>query len=165
MNDHTCFMQLALEEAQQSLAAGQLPVGAVIVVNDEVWGRGHKQAEANMRLDHAEMIALREALDKNVRIAHEMTLYTTLEPCAMCFGAILNSRIGKLVYALEDPYGGAAQMQPVYFPIRHQVEFPKITSSVLREEAKALFKEFFQTTKDPYWSRHPDNLLVRICQK
>lgn len=146
-----------------ALKEDELPIGAVIVLNGEIWGRGRRKSNGNTRLDHGEMNALREALDKNHKLADEMIIYTTLEPCVMRFGAILNSRIKRVVYALEDPYGGAAYFQPMYMPERHQVKFPEVTKEILREESRKLFQEFFRTTKNDYWSSHPENPLVKIC--
>lgn len=162
-NQDIKFMEIALSEAGLALREDELPVGAVVVFNGEIWGRGRRMKEKNTRLDHGEVNALREALDKNHKLADEMTIYTTLEPCVMCFGAILNSRIKRVVFALEDPYGGATHFQAVNMPERHKIKFPEITKGILRQEAKLLFQEFFKTTKSDYWSSHPENPLVRIC--
>ncbi len=162
-NEDIKFMRLALEEAKLALKEDELPVGAVVVRGNKVWGKGHRTGDGNTRLDHGEMRALREALDRNHKLGNEMTIYTTLEPCVMCFGAILNSRIKRVVYSLEDPYGGATHFQPAHMPERHRIKFPEITKGILRGEVKILFREFFITTQDEYWSGHPENPLVRVC--
>jgi tRNA(adenine34) deaminase len=92
-----------------------------------------------------------------------MTIYTTLEPCTMCFGTILNARIKKVVYSLEDLYGGATCLKRSHMPERHQIGFPHIIGGLLREETKELFKNFFRATKNSYWSSHPENPLVKTC--
>lgn len=162
-NEDIKFMRLAIEEARLALQEDELPVGAIVILNNEIRGRGRRTASGNRRLDHGEMRALREALSKDHKLADKMTIYTTLEPCVMCFGAILNSRIKRVVFALEDPYGGATHFKPNHMPERHQVRFPKIIKGTLREEVRELFREFFRTTKNDFWSSHPENPLVKIC--
>ncbi|MDE1970899.1 MAG: nucleoside deaminase [Patescibacteria group bacterium] len=157
------YMQHALQEARRALQEDELPVGAIVVLNGAVCGVGRRSHTGHSRFDHAEMIALRIALETDYKNAHDMTLYTTLEPCIMCFGAILNSRIGRIVYALEDPYGGAASLKPHHLPVRHHAQFPVIERGVLRENARALFQIFFQTTKHKFWNNHSENPLVRTC--
>ena len=157
------FMLWALEQAQLALREDELPVGAIVVLGGEVGGVGRRTAAGNTRLDHAEIGALRQALDRNYTLGRSMTIYTTLEPCVMCFGALLNSRIGRIVYALEDPYGGATHFKSTDMPLRNQSEFPLVVGGVLRSEVCDVFREYFRTTKSEYWSSHPENPLVKIC--
>lgn len=165
MNDHGHFMRLAMEQAEHALREDELPVGAVVAKAGEILGIGRRSANGNTRLDHGEMMALREAFDRDHRAADEMTIYTTLEPCAMCFGAILNGRVRRVVYALEDPYGGATKFRLEHMPPRHREKFPEIVGGVLREEARDLFRTFFQTTGKDFWRDHTDNPLVQLCVK
>ena len=104
------FMQAALDEALTAKECGEVPIGAVIVLNGEIIGRGHNRRETgDDPTAHAEMLAIRQAAEA---IGHwrllETTLYVTLEPCVMCMGAIILARIPRLVYACRDPRAGAA---------------------------------------------------------
>ena len=159
--DDVFFMNLALIEAEASLQDDTLPIGAIIVSGNEVLSRGHRSLSGNTRLDHAEMNALCEAVT-DWRGEH-MTLYTTLEPCIMCFGAILNCRIGRVVYALEDSYGGATNLNPAGLPLRHQIKYPMISGGVLREESKRLFRRYFQMTENEFWKNNFKNPFYRLC--
>src|SRR5580693_2597247 len=105
------FMQLALEEARACAEAGEVPIGAVLVYRDEVLARGGNRTIRDCDpTAHAEIVVLREAARKlgNYRLA-QTTLYVTLEPCAMCAGAIVQARVPQLVYAADDPKGGAVR--------------------------------------------------------
>ena len=103
------FLQLALDEARASAAAGEVPIGAVLVQNVAVLARsGNRTIRDNDPTAHAEIVVLREAarLLGNYRLSGTV-LYVTLEPCAMCAGAIVQARVPRLVYAADDPKGGA----------------------------------------------------------
>ncbi len=105
------FMYLALAEADRATAAGELPVGAVVVMDGQVIGRGHNEPiSRNDPTAHAEIVALRAAARElsNYRVVGA-TLYSTVEPCLMCCGAALHARIGRLVYGAADPKGGAVE--------------------------------------------------------
>jgi len=163
------FMCIALEEAKKSLERGKLPVGAVIVSGDgKIIASGGKMDVTHSHTDHAEKNIIEELLEskqhtlKNLR---GMTVYTTLEPCMMCFGLMLNVRVTRVVYALEDAYGGALfSFRPDDFPPRHKRDFPSITSGVLREETRALFKEYFEQQPSDFW-KDSENPLVALCCK
>lgn len=149
------YMRQALVEAQKAAALGEVPVGAVIVKDGEIIGRGYNLREQlSNALAHAEVIAINEASNrlKSWRL-EGTTIYVTLEPCPMCAGAIVQSRISRLVYGAPDPKGGSAGtivnlVQEEAF--NHQVE--EITAGVLAEESALLLSEFFQElrTKDSY---------------
>lgn len=156
-------MRLAIAEAKEALKEDELPVGAVVVMDGEVVGSGRRFSAGNTRLDHAEMRALRTALDKHHKHSSKMTVYTTLEPCVMCFGTILNSKIGRVVYALRDPYGGATHFHPNHMPERHKMDFPEIVGGIMEGEVKEIFKNFFLNTKNDFWKNHPENPLVSQC--
>ena len=144
-------MRIALELAQAAAAAGETPVGAVVVdpSTGEIVGRG---ANAPIgRADptaHAEIIALREAAQRlgNYRLTG-LELFVTLEPCAMCAGAISHARIGRLVFGAEDPKGGAVVHGPRFFeqPTCHWR--PATLGGVLAEESSALLKGFFRARR------------------
>ena len=104
------FMEAALEQALLAQAAGEVPVGAVVVCGDEIVGRGYNRPiSANDPTAHAEIMALRDAAARmgNYRLT-DCALYVTLEPCAMCSGAVFHARIARLVYGARDPKTGAA---------------------------------------------------------
>jgi tRNA(adenine34) deaminase len=139
------FMRAALDEAQAAAARGEVPVGAVIVAEGRVVGRaGNRTITDCDPTAHAEIVALREAAKTigNYRLLGA-TLYVTIEPCAMCAGAMVQARIGRLVYGADDPKGGAVRscFSILDHPqINHRVE---VTSGVLAEDAAALLQNFF----------------------
>lgn len=144
-------MRIALEAAQAAAAAGETPVGAVIVDpgSGEVVAVGANQPiGSHDPTAHAEIVALREAARKlgNYRLTG-LTLFVTLEPCAMCAGAISHARIGRLVFGAEDPKGGAVVNGPRFFdqPTCHWR--PTVGGGVLAEESSALLKGFFQARR------------------
>jgi tRNA(adenine34) deaminase len=139
------FMQLALEEARACAEAGEVPVGAVLVYRGEVLARGGNRTIRDCDpTAHAEIVVLREAARKlaNYRLA-ETSLYVTLEPCAMCAGAIVQARVPRLVYGADDPKGGAFRTSFELLrssKLNHQVE---VIPGVLSEEASSLLQTFF----------------------
>jgi len=145
IRDHEQGMRAALREAEASAEVDEVPVGCVIVHDGLVIGRGHNQVESlRDATAHAEIVAIgaaSNALD-SWRL-HECTLYVTLEPCAMCAGAIVLARMGRLVYGALDPKAGAcgSVLDVIHEPrLNHRVE---IVSGVLAEECGAVLKEFF----------------------
>jgi tRNA(Arg) A34 adenosine deaminase TadA len=152
MGDHdVSTMRIALELAQAAAAAGEAPIGAVVIdpSTGEVLGKGANAPIA--RHDpaaHAEILALREAAARvgNYRLTG-LTLVVTLEPCAMCAGAISHARIGRLVYGAEDPKGGAVDHGPRFFaqPTCHWR--PEVTGGVLAEESAELLRGFFRARR------------------
>ena len=140
-------MEQALAEARIALAAGEVPVGALIVSKSgEIVGRGYNQPiSAHDPTGHAEIIALRKAAHQlgNYRLPG-MTLYCTLEPCVMCAGAIVHARIAKLVFGARDPKAGAAGSiyNVVNDPrLNHQ---PAVVSGLRESECRKLLQEFFE---------------------
>src|SRR6201987_3717204 len=139
------FMQMALDEARACAEAGEVPIGAVLVYRDEVLARdGNRTIRDCDPTAHAEIVALREAARKlaNYRLA-ESTLYVTLEPCAMCAGAIVQARVPRLVYAADDPKGGAFRtcFEPLTSPkLNPQGEPPP---ALLPAESLPLLQPFF----------------------
>jgi tRNA(adenine34) deaminase len=143
------FMNLALREAERALDHDDVPIGAVVVRDGEVIGAGHNERE--LREDptaHAEVLALREAAAKlgTWRVL-DSVLYVTLEPCAMCAGAIVLARVPRVVYAATDPKAGAAGsiMDLLDHPrLNHR---PEVAGGLLAEESSALIVEFFRTRR------------------
>ena len=139
------YMELALGEAQKALEHGDVPVGAIVVREGIILGRGRNEREKNCDpAAHAEIQALRAAaLETGSWNLEGATLYSTVEPCPMCAGALINSRIKRLVYGADEPKFGSAgsQINLLQFPgFNHSV---RITSGILAEESAALLKEFF----------------------
>jgi tRNA(adenine34) deaminase len=139
------FMRAALEEARAAAERGEVPVGAVVVINDEIVARAGNRTIADCDpTAHAEVIALREAAKRigNYRLVGA-ALYVTIEPCAMCAGAMIQARIAKVVYGAEDAKGGAVRscFEVLDHPqLNHRVE---VTAGVLADEAAAVLKDFF----------------------
>lgn len=139
------LMALALDEARTAAAQGEVPVGAVLVVDGEVVAsRGNERERRHDPTAHAEMLVLRDAAGilGGWRLK-EATLYVTLEPCAMCAGAIVLARIKRLVYGADDPKAGAAGtiFNIVDHPaLNHQ---PEVRAGVSAVEAARLLREFF----------------------
>jgi tRNA(adenine34) deaminase len=143
------FMRMALEEAAKALEHGDVPIGAVAVRGGEVIGRGYNRREADQDpTAHAEMIAIREA----ARVVGHwrldgVTLYCTLEPCAMCAGAMVLARLPRLVYGAIDPKAGASGsiLDVLRHPkLNHQVD---VTPVLMADESAALIRAFFDSLR------------------
>lgn len=151
-------MKVAVEAAKVSLDMGLLPVGVVIASEGEILAISGKLGDRRApRLDHAELHALDSVLLR-FSSCRGMTLYSTLEPCFMCMGAILTSKISRLIFALNDPYGGASRIPKDVLPKRHQIDFPQIVSPFNAELATPLFRSFLSETEDAFWKTQSDFL-------
>jgi tRNA(adenine34) deaminase len=145
MNSDEDYMNLALEEAKKAEAAGEVPVGAILVLAGSVIGRGFNQPiTAHDPTAHAEIVALREAALRqgNYRLS-TATMYCTVEPCVMCAGAIVHARIARLVFGTPDPKAGAAgSIYNVMTDPRlnHRVD---VLSGVCEDASAMLLREFF----------------------
>lgn len=146
MQPDELWMEEALREAQRALALGEVPVGAIVVHQGRIVGRGcNRPISANDPTAHAEMLALREAGQTigNYRLL-DCDLYVTVEPCAMCAGAITHARIRRLIYGAEDVKAGAvhSMLQVLNHPkMNHAVE---ISSGVLAARCMDLLQSFFR---------------------
>ncbi|RLL41816.1 nucleoside deaminase [Oceanobacillus piezotolerans] len=144
------YMSYAIKEAEKARAIHEVPIGAVIVYDDKIIAKGHNLRETSQRtLSHAELIAMEEANRKigSWRL-EDCTLYVTLEPCPMCAGAIVQSRIKRVVYGATDPKAGCAGtlMNLLSEPrFNHQVE---LSRGVLEEECANLLKNFFRELRE-----------------
>jgi len=139
------YMQQALKEAHLAFEKGEVPVGAVVVVNGQIIGRGHNQVELlKDPTAHAEMIALTAAFQYiGAKYLPDATLYVTVEPCVMCAGALYWSKVGRIVWGADDVKNGHRR-------ITQQSPFhPKtdILSGILQEPCARLMKEFFQARR------------------
>ena len=143
------FMRLALREAERALMHDDVPVGAVLVHAGEVIGAGHNERERREDPSaHAEMIAIREGARAlgSWRVLHTV-LYVTLEPCAMCAGAIVLGRVGRVVYGATDPKAGAAgSVMDVLAEPRFNHR-PIVEGGLLREACAALLVDFFASRR------------------
>lgn len=145
-DDDAAFMRLALEEAGAAESHDDVPVGAVVVHDGVVIAARHNERElSNDPIAHAETLAMRDAA---ARLGQwrldDCTLYVTLEPCAMCAGAMVNGRLDRLVYGAEDPKAGAVASHFQLLrgdPLNHEVP---VTSGVLADEAGELLRAFFR---------------------
>ncbi len=140
------FMKVALKEAYKSFALDEVPVGVVIVKDDKIIARGHNLRETKQDpTGHAEIIAIKKASKKlkSWRLI-DCTLYVTLEPCSMCAGAIMWSRIKRVVYGAKDIKGGAIGSSFNLFEQKGINHKPEVTSGVLENEASTLLKDFFK---------------------
>lgn len=145
------YMKLAIQEAQTAQKIGEVPVGAVIVIEDKIIARGYNQVELLQDCTaHAEMIALTVAFSgTGSKYLPEATLYVTLEPCLMCCGALYWSKIGRIVYGASDEKNGFHRHFKNDPQAAKGVWHPKtiVTESVLAEECAALMKDFFKSKR------------------
>ena len=160
------FMRIALGEAKYALEHNRIPVGAVIVKDGKVVTFGRKTGEIHPLFDHAEHNACYGALwdpggSKNLR---GTTVYTTLEPCIMCVAMLMTVRVERIVYGLIDPNGGGKFMlnNPKILPERFKKERPIIKGGCLKDESKALLRQFFERQTEGNWS-NKENALVKLC--
>ena len=143
--DHCQWMRYALQQAEQAFEEEEVPVGAVIVHEGRIIGEGRNQREVlRDPTAHAEMLAITQAAEtlKSWRLL-DCTLYVTLEPCVMCAGALVNARIGRVVYGATDPKAGAvASLYEVCADVRLNHR-PPVEAGVLADECGQLLKTFF----------------------
>lgn len=148
--EHAGYMREALAEAEKAYALGEVPIGAVVVLDGEVIGRGHNLREfLKDSTAHAEVLALREAASRmgDWRL-NGTVVYSTIEPCPMCAGAMVQFRVKTLVYGAADPKAGAVDSvidvvrQPRF---NHQVE---VVAGVLEEECRSIIRRFFRELRE-----------------
>ncbi len=143
------FMRLALREAERALEHDDVPVGAVIVRDGEVIGAGHNERELrNDPTAHAETLALREAAQslRSWRVL-DTVMYVTLEPCAMCAGAIILARVPRVIYATADPKAGAAGSVLDLLDMPQLNHRPQCESGLLAQEAADMLRAFFASRR------------------
>ena len=145
--DYEFFMKKALKQAEKALSAGEFPVGCVITHQGRILANASRTGTIGNypnEIDHAEMIALRHLpgleLKKN---KDKVTLFTTLEPCLMCLGALILGGIDQIVYAYEDVMGGGTSCDVSKLTLLYKHRQIKVVSNILRKESLQLFKTFF----------------------
>ncbi|PIC97956.1 MULTISPECIES: tRNA adenosine(34) deaminase TadA [unclassified Sporosarcina] len=150
MKNDEYYMRLAIEEAEKAAALAEVPIGAVIVHNEEVIAAAHNLRETTQNaVTHAELSAIQIACEKvgSWRL-EDTTLYVTLEPCPMCAGAILQSRIPRVVYGARDPKGGCVH---TFYQLLNDSRFNHeciVTENVLGEECGQLLTTFFRSLRE-----------------
>jgi tRNA(adenine34) deaminase len=145
MNKDERFMREALSEARKAKEKDEVPVGAVLVEDEKIISSGHNSpASSNDSTAHAEIVAIRNAcrVKKNYRLT-DCELYVTLEPCAMCLGAIVHARLRRVVYGALDPKGGAVE-SVMSFPVEKMNHRFDIKGGVLAAECGKILKSFFE---------------------
>ena len=143
-------MKEALKESKKAFLLDEVPIGAVIVKNDKIVARGHNLRESKQDvLAHAEINAIRK-LNKKLKTWRlpGYKIYITIEPCAMCAGAILWSRLDEIIYGAKDPKGGALGSSFNLFNVPNINHHPQIRGGVLEEECASLLKQFFKTKRE-----------------
>ena len=146
INDDEKWMNLALQEASKAEAKGEIPVGAVLIIDGKLIAKAHNQSiSKNDATAHAEIELLRKAgkAQKNYRVINS-TIYSTLEPCAMCFGAMVHARVKRIVFGASDPKtgvcGSCIDMPNLYF-FNHQIDSE---GGILEEDCRIKLQKFFK---------------------
>jgi tRNA(adenine34) deaminase len=144
--NHEYFMQQALKEAQAAFDADEVPVGAVVVMNNQIIARAHNQVELlNDSTAHAEILALTSAYSSlGAKYLPEATLYVTVEPCIMCCGAIYWGKIGSIVYGASDEKNGYRHLTKEQWPFHPKTE---LVAGILEADCAFLMKSFFRSKR------------------
>lgn len=146
---HETYMLEAIKEAKKAEKIDEVPIGCVIVKDTKIIARAHNKRESSQQsIAHAEILAIQKACKKlNTWRLEDCTLYVTLEPCPMCAGAILQSRIPYVVYGAKDPKGGCIDSCMRMYDIKGFNHYPETISGVCKEECSYLLKEFFRNKR------------------
>jgi len=159
MADHKSFMQKALVEADKALAAGEFPVGCVMVLEDKIISKGRRinsKAPNDNELDHAEIVTLRELFAQHPEIDRsEIVVYSTMEPCLMCYVTLLLNGIRRIVYGYEDIIGGGTNLDLQTLNPLYREMSVEIIPHILRRESLELFNAFFADQDNTYWKDSP----------
>lgn len=144
------FMKEALKEADKAFRLGEIPVGAVVVKDGQIIGRGHNTREKDQQAaGHAEMTAIRQACRRlNSWRLDGCSIYVTLEPCPMCAGAIMQARISSVCFAVEDPKAGAFGSVLDLSVVQGLPSYPLVYQGLLAGEAKNMLSAFFAKMRD-----------------
>ena len=152
--DYEYFMTKALQQAETALAAGEFPVGCVMVHEERIIATGAREGttgDCTNEVDHAEMVALRRLISLKTNInLREVILFSTLEPCLMCFGALMISAIGQIIFAYEDAMGGGTRCDLTKLPPLYKENQISVIPSILRQKSLQLLKAFFANPANTY---------------
>jgi tRNA(adenine34) deaminase len=149
------FMKKALALAETALAAGEFPVGCVMVHQDRIVATGTRKgtvADARNEIDHAEMVALRDLAESRQALDHrEITIFCTMEPCLMCYAALILAGVGTIVFAYEDVMGGGtgcdlSRLKPLY-----KNSTIEVVPHLMRKESLKIFQTYFSSSANRYW--------------
>ena len=150
MNQDELFMKEALKEAKKAYLEDEVPVGCVIVKDNKIIARGHNKKEKNNNaILHAEIVTLNKAQKKlNDWHLNDCTLYVTLEPCLMCTGAIIQTRINRVVYGCNDPKGGAVDSILNIKEIKGINHYFESISKILEKDCSMILKNYFKSKRN-----------------
>jgi tRNA(adenine34) deaminase len=159
MCQHEIYMKEALLEAKEALVAGEFPVGCVLVYEKKIVSRGRRfnsRAPNENELDHAEIMALRKLFAQHPAIERSrIIVYSTMEPCLMCYVTLLLNGIRTIVYGYEDIMGGGTSLDLKELTPLYREMSVTITGQILRRESLELFKTFFSGQDNTYWQDSP----------
>ena len=150
-------MKKALDQAEHALAEGEFPVGCVMVYQDKILVTGSRKGTigaARNEIDHAEMVALRRLIEIEDKIdSAKITVFCTMEPCLMCYGALILAGVGQIVFAYEDAMGGGtgcelSRLKPLY-----KNSSVTVVPGVMRAESLNIFKTYFSNPANSYWKQ------------
>lgn len=149
MKQDLYYMKKAIEQARKAEELDEVPIGSVIVKDDTIIARGYNLRESKQRSTaHAEIIAIDKACKKlGTWRLENCILYVTLEPCPMCTGAILQSRIKRVVYGAKDPKGGCIESCMQMYDVKGFNHYPEVSSGLLEEECGRLLTDFFRNKR------------------
>lgn len=153
MQEHERHMDMALRQAREALAAGEFPVGCVMEYHGEIVASGRRSNSFGRtnEIDHAEMLALRALLERDRKVdIGRVTVYSTMEPCLMCYATMLVNGIRRFVFSYEDAMGGGTNLPLTLLSPLYRGMSVTIVGGVLRRESLALFKEFFSSPNCEY---------------
>lgn len=158
------FMAAALDQAAIAARQGDFPVGCVLVCNQQVVATGFRRNSTgnSNEIDHAEIIALRELIGRQAADPGKTILYSTMEPCLMCFSTLILSGIRTIVYGYEDVMGGGTGLKLTDLPPLYAGMEVTVVSHILRRQCLQMFKDFFSDRKNDYWR---DSLLARYTMR
>ncbi|HNU53653.1 MAG TPA: tRNA adenosine(34) deaminase TadA [Candidatus Syntrophosphaera sp.] len=146
--EHTAWMKLALEEANLARSEDEIPVGAVLVKGGELIATEHNRTrQLKDPLAHAEKLLIDKILASKIKYLQDYTLYVTLEPCLMCAGMMIWSRLGTLVYGASDPKAGAVGSIYNVLADKSFNHHPRVLRGVLEADCAALLRDFFQSRR------------------
>ena len=155
--DYAYYMKLALDQAERALAKGEFPVGCVLATDGKILATGARKGtigDSGNEIDHAEMVALRHLIDHEGHLySAEIVAFCTMEPCLMCFGALILAGVGKIVYAYEDVMGGGTACELSRLKPLYQKSSIVVVPNILRAESLKLFQVYFSDPANSYWEK------------